>query len=282
MRGAERREGHAKAVVGGRERGSRLEGSLDEGSPLVLDAGVFVAEETEQVALDLVGDHLEDGRQVLPFGGEFDDRPAAEGLDHGDTLGEGGALLPECRDSLGGLAEGVADLAMGDLEASRRRAFGFRVVERRAAVLLGELRLLGACGLELGVEVATSRIRDGSGRIVGLDGVLSQRVDFELVAHVLEEVLLPPALEHAVGDLDCLEVEPAREDRRLVAIVTEPRHLPQAEVTLEERDALVVQVVLDRASVDPSPVYAEQLLRDLLDAPLSVGEHVETKREELA
>jgi hypothetical protein len=170
---------------------------------------------------------------------------------------------------------------VGDLEAARRGALGLRVVERRATILLSELRLLCASRLDLGVEVAPRRVRDSTRRVVGLDGVLNERVDLELVAHVLEEVLLSPPLEHAVRDLGCLEVEPAREDRRLVPVVAEPSHLPEAERALEERDALGVQAVLDIASVEPCTVKAEQVPWDRLDSPLPVGEHVEVQIEEL-
>src|SRR5271154_5922589 len=85
------------------------------------------------------------------------------------------------------------------------------------------------------------------------------------------------SLECRVRDLGRLEVEPACEDRGLVAVVAEPRHLPEPEVPFEEKDALVVEAVLDLTSLDPYPVPPEEVLRDLLDAALPIGEHVEVE-----
>src|SRR6266403_1593215 len=68
--------------------------------------------------------------------------------------------------------------------------------------------------------------RDGAGRVLGLDLVIDERIEQELFSHVLEEVLLSPALEHAVGDLDVAQVPSARDHLRLMAVVAQARDLP--------------------------------------------------------
>src|SRR6266478_408973 len=56
------------------------------------------------------------------------------------------------------------------------------------------------------------------GRVLRLDLIIDERVEQELFAHVLEEVLLSPVLEHAVGDLDLAQVPSARDHPRLMAV----------------------------------------------------------------
>ena len=53
-----------------------------------------------------------------------------------------------------------------------------------------------------------------------------ERIEQELFAHVLEEVLLAPALEHAVGDLDVAQVPSTGDHLRLMAGVAQARDLP--------------------------------------------------------
>src|SRR5437870_5842055 len=63
---------------------------------------------------------------------------------------------------------------------------------------------------------------------VGSSGsiLIDERIEQELFSHVLEEVLLSPALEHAVGDLDVAQVASTRDYLRLMAVVAQTRDLP--------------------------------------------------------
>ena len=70
------------------------------------------------------------------------------------------------------------------------------------AVLGGEAGQLGAGVPELRVEGAAAGIGDVAGGVVGHDAVIDQRVQRIFLAQVLEEVLLPSALEHPMGDLE--------------------------------------------------------------------------------
>jgi hypothetical protein len=208
------------------KRGGRLDRRLNEGASLLVDSCVVRAEETQQVALDLVGDHLEHGREVLSFVREFDDRRAAECHGNGDPFGQGGALALHCGEVFTRRSEAVAEFAVRDLEAARRRPHCLGIVERSATVLLGKLGLGGAGGGDLLVQDTSCRVRHCASRIVGLGRVLGERVDRKLIAHVLEEVLLSPPFEHAIGDIDRLQVEPTGEDRCLMTVLGETRHLP--------------------------------------------------------
>src|SRR5260370_9533718 len=59
-----------------------------------------------------------------------------------------------------------------------------------------------------------------------LDLVIDERIEQELFSHVLEEVLLSPALEHAVGDLNVAQVPSTRDNLRLMAVVPQSRAWP--------------------------------------------------------
>src|SRR5215813_12663425 len=115
-------------------------------------------------------------------------------------------------------------------------------------------------------------VRVGSFR---LDLVIDQRVDEELFAHVLEEVLLSPALEHAVGDFDVAQIPSAGDHCRLMAVVAQARYLPQAQLALEKAHGLIVQKIVHQAPVELGATADEPPLIDATAAALAIGEHVE-------
>jgi hypothetical protein len=51
---------------------------MQQGSPLLIGAGVVRSQQRKQIALSLIGNHLDDVGQVLAFRGELDERPLAE------------------------------------------------------------------------------------------------------------------------------------------------------------------------------------------------------------
>ena len=73
VRRAERGEGDAELAVGDVDVGGGAEELVEEGAALVVGAGVVRAEQGEEVALGLVGDHLDEVGEVLALGGELDD-----------------------------------------------------------------------------------------------------------------------------------------------------------------------------------------------------------------
>ncbi len=112
--------------------------------------------------------------------------------------------------------------------------------------------------------------------VVGFDGVVGQGVQGEFLVQVLEEVLLPPALEHSPSHLDGRQVAPGGDDRGLVlAVVREARDLPQPELAAEEQDALVGQPVGHLAAVEHCRVILEARAGHVAEAPLAVGQDVE-------
>src|SRR5216684_3612860 len=96
---------------------------------------------------------------------------------------------------------------------------------------------------DLVVQSLALGIGDGAGRIFGLDLVVDECVKQELFSHVLEEVLLPPTLEHAIGDLDVAQVPSTGDHVGLMAAVAQARDLPQAQPTLEEAHGLIMQKI---------------------------------------
>ncbi len=62
-------------------------------------------------------------------------------------------------------------------------------------------------------------MRDDALWVGGLDLVGAQVVERELVPHVAEEVLLPPAREHPVGHREQRQLVVGRDNRGLMAVV---------------------------------------------------------------
>src|ERR1019366_8243506 len=116
--------------------------------------------------------------------------------------------------------------AVGDLEAPHGRPTLFGVVRGGGTVFAFELGEIDAGCTDLLVQSAVLGIGDGAGRVLRLDLVIDERIEQELFSHVLEEVLLSPALEHAVGDLDVAQVASTRDYLRLMAVVAQTRDLP--------------------------------------------------------
>src|SRR6516165_1302835 len=109
----------------------------------------------------------------------------------------------------------------------------------------------------------------------GFDLVVDERIEHELFSHVLDEVLLPPTLEHAIGNLDVTQVPSAGDHRRLMAAVAQARDLPQAQLAFEEAHGLIVQKIVNRASVEHGATADEAPLIDATAPALAVGQHIE-------
>ena len=205
MRGAERGQSNIQLFVGDANVACSSEQLMEQGSPLLIDTGVVRSQERNQIALGLIGDHLDDVGQVLAFCGKLDHGPLAEVSDL-DALSNIAALLEEPCDASAGRAQPLAERAMSDLEAPHGRPALLGVVRGGGAVFAFELGEIGARRTDLLIQSAALGIGDGAGRVLRLDPVINECIEQELFSHVLEEVLLSPALEHAVGDLDVAQV----------------------------------------------------------------------------
>jgi hypothetical protein len=75
----------------------------------------------------LIGNHLDDVGQVLAFGGELDHGALAE-FSHLDALGNVAELIEEPAHARAGLAQLLAEPAMGDFEAPHGRPALFGIV----------------------------------------------------------------------------------------------------------------------------------------------------------
>ena len=51
---------------------------MQQGSPLLIDTGVVRSQQRQQIALGLIGNHLDDVGQVLTLRGELDHGPLVE------------------------------------------------------------------------------------------------------------------------------------------------------------------------------------------------------------
>src|SRR6516164_11114526 len=130
---------------------------------------------------------------MLAFGGELDHGSLVE-FSHFDALGNLAALVEEPAHARAGAAQLVAEPAMGDLEATHGRTPLFGIVRGGGTEFAFELRQIGAGRTDLLVQSAALRIGDGAGWVLRLDLVIDERIEQELFPHVLEEVLLSPAL----------------------------------------------------------------------------------------
>ena len=83
-------------VIGDADVAYSGEQLMQQGSPLLIDAGIVRSQQRKQIALGLIGNHLDDVSQVLAFGGELDDGPLVEVSDF-DALGNVAALLKQLR-----------------------------------------------------------------------------------------------------------------------------------------------------------------------------------------
>ena len=152
-------------------------------------------------------------------------------LDHGplvdvssfDALGNVATLLEELRHASAGCSQLLAEPAVGDLEAPHGRPASFGIVGG-GTVFAFELGKISACRTDRLIQRAALGVGDGAGWVLRLDLVIDERIEQELFSHVLE-VLLSPALEHAVGDLDVAQVPSTRDHLRLMAVVAQARDL---------------------------------------------------------
>ena len=92
---------------------------------------------------------------------------------------------------------------MGDLETAHGRPAPFRAAHGGGIVFAFEAGEISAGRMDF---PCPKRGTWGWGwcasRVLRLDLIIDERVEQEHFSHILEEVLLSPALEHAVGDLD--------------------------------------------------------------------------------
>src|SRR5438105_9137316 len=95
---------------------------------------------------------------------------------------------------------------MGNLEAAHGWAALLGIARGGSTVFAFEPAEVGTRRLDLLIQGAALGIGDSAGWVLRLDLIVDERVEQELFSHIFEEVLLAPALEHAVGDLDVAQV----------------------------------------------------------------------------
>src|SRR5947209_2474692 len=146
-----------------------------------------------------------------------------------------------------------------------RRAIGFlHLVE--VDTRLAKLRVDGlACG-----------IGDRTLRIVGFHLIVCQRINQELLSHVLEEVLLAPAFEHPVGDDDDAQVPPAGQHGRLMTTLGKSRHLAQPKFASQKPYGLVIEEVLHRTSIELGLPQDEPLFGNTPNTAFAISHEVKT------
>ena len=115
MRRAEGSQGDVKFAVSDTDVASDGEQLLQQCAAVVVGARVVRSQQCEEVALGLVGNHLDDVSQVLALRGELDDSTVAEISDL-DALWKIAALVDELGDTRTSGTELLAELAALDYE----------------------------------------------------------------------------------------------------------------------------------------------------------------------
>src|ERR1017187_6482945 len=273
MRRAERCQRDVQLAVADADVAGGGEQLMQERASLLFGTGVVRPQQREQIALGLIGDHLDDVRQVFALGGEFDHSTLTEVSDL-DALGNVAAFVDEPGQAVTCGAQLLAEFAVGDLEAAHRGAALLGVVGRGGAVVAFDLGEFDAGGTDLLVQRTALGVGNRTGRIFRFDPIVHERIEQELFAHVLEEVLLSPAIEHAVGHLDVTQIRSIRDHLGLMAVVAQACDLPQAQLALEEADRLVVQIVAHPAPIELGAAVDEAPLVDETALALAIGEDV--------
>ena len=135
-------------------------------------------------------------------------------------------MLQQLRHADAGCPQLLAELAMGDLEAAHGRPPLFGIVCGSSTIFAFEPGDIGSGRADFPIQSPTLGIGDGAGWVFRLDLVIDECIEQELFAHVLEEVLLAPTLEHTVGDLDVGQVPSTGNHLGLMAALAQARDLP--------------------------------------------------------
>src|SRR5438876_12223757 len=119
----------------------------------------------------------------------------------------------------------LSKLLMRNFQVAHRRALPVFFAQSDASESRLQLCKCGTGSFHLLVRFPPGRIGYRPLRVIGLDLVIRQGVDQVLLTDVLEEVLLTPTLEHAIGDNNIALVPTACQDCCLVTLVGKPGHL---------------------------------------------------------
>jgi hypothetical protein len=133
--------------------GADVEQLVEKGPSLLVGPRVVWADERQEVALALIGEHLDQVREVLALRGELDDGTFGDLADL-DPLGKLATAIEEFGEALSRGTELLAELAVGDLEAPDARPTPLGIVHRCGAVGLLEPGDLVAGGADLFVQGA--------------------------------------------------------------------------------------------------------------------------------
>ena len=124
-----------------------------ERSAFLLGPQIMWAQEVHQIALGLIGEHLDEVGQVLTFGGESDHGLFAKIADL-NTCKKATTLVEEFAQSVPSGAQVLAELAVGDLEPAHGGTVLLGVVGGGRSVLPLELGELATGGSDLFVQCA--------------------------------------------------------------------------------------------------------------------------------
>src|SRR6185295_14983349 len=100
------------------------------------------------------------------------------------------------------------------------------------------------------------------------------------LAQILEKVLLPPALEHPVGQQGGPEVTTRSQNGSLMPVVHQAGDLAQPQFAFEQTHLLIRQDVGDAAALLPGGVWAKTSFWNPRVTALAIGQQVEPGRQD--
>src|SRR5260370_38499515 len=141
---------------------------------------------------------------------------------------------------------------------------------------------MNTSSVNLFVNGFPSRVGDRTVGVVSFDLVVRERIDNIFLPQVLEEILLAPALEHAMSNNNSTQVPAARHHRCLMTGLRQAGHLTESKLVLEEADGLVMEKVCHAPTVQPGLVQGKPAFRDVADATLAVSQNVKAHGQQTA
>ena len=232
------------------------QGGLDQRAPFIGSAPVIRRNEMHKITLGLISNHFDEIGEELALWVKFDD-VLSNSVTHRNSDGHCFALSFEFGNAIEGFSNAPCELPLGAFRVSRGRADMFGMHEGLSPIIRGKPFELCTHLLQLDGHLDSFRIGDIAGRIVRNNVVIYQGIQRVLFAKIFEEVLLSPAFKHSESYLQGRKIAPGCQDRSLVAVLTQSRDLPQAELPSQETDSLIRQHIGHRAAVDNSLVESE-------------------------
>src|SRR6266576_1587198 len=108
---------------------------------------------------------------------------------------------------------------------------------------------MNTCSVNFFLDGFPCRVGDGTCGVVRFDLIIRESIDQILLPQVFEEILLTPALEHAMSNNKGAELPATCHNRRLMAGLCQAGHLTESQLSFAKATGLVIEQALDRPTL---------------------------------